>query len=112
MSEETGDKIARNIPLTRFWIIKGALIFCFALSFAWLGYYIGTYKVSLKVDFAKYQARQEILAENTIPGKVLSLVSSGSSFCYNQGNIWPAKIRTRKNRSLMPYFVTLQPTEF
>ena len=101
-----------NKQLKRFWIIKGALIFTFALSCVWTGYFFGTYKMSLKVQASVMAARNILLAEPSAVGKSYQLITSGMPFCYNQGNIYTAKIVPVKNRSLMPWFKTVQAEEF
>lgn len=73
-----------------------------------LGYAVGTRLESTRVKAAMLVARQEVIKENP----VLELVITGQPFCYSQGNIYPAKIIPRKNRSLMPWFKTVRLDEF
>lgn len=106
------DHFVLNKQLKRFWIIKGALIFCFAIACVWTGYFFGSYKMNLKIQGATMAARSLLLKEHSAVGRSYQLITSGMPFCYNQGNVYPAKIVPVKNRSLMPWFKTVQAEEF
>ena len=76
-----------------------------------VGYFIGTWKMSLKVQASAMAARNLLLTEPSAIGKSSQLITSGVPFCYNQGNIYEAIIIPTK-RSLMPLFKTVQAEEF
>lgn len=104
--EETNDK--RFVPTKHFWIIKGSLIFFLVLAVWLTGYFSGTYNKIYEAMRMQDLARDEM--KRDFPH--IGLVQSGTPFCYNQGNTYEVKIIPRKNKSLLPLFLTVTPTEF
>ena len=101
MSEE------RAISNKRFWAIKSALIFFFAVSVFASGFYVAKRLENKNITTAMVFAEREMRLKHP----ALNLISDGTPFCYDKGNVWPAKIIPTK-RSLMPIFKTMRAKEF
>ena len=96
-----------SMPLRRFVFWIAASVIAYSLIVGFIGFEIGQWKESENITSAMVFADRELRKKHPI----LNLMSDGTSFCYDTGNIYPVEKVPRRYKSLLPLFKAVQ-TEF